>query len=260
METKALTLDTRKKLIGDFQRSSQRLILLDYDGTLVPFSERPDRARPGEELIRLLKGLTGDPRNDVVLISGREKDTLSRWFGNLKMGMVAEHGAWIRGTGEEWEMIQDLRSDWKEKIRPILEQWVDRTPGSFIEEKEFSLAWHHRKSDPRLGELRARELVNDLINLTTNLNLQVLEGSKVVEIKNAGINKGRAAMQWISRKNPDFILALGDDFTDEDVFKVLPETAWSVKVRFGPSAARFHLSSPGKVRALLREMIEGLNC
>jgi len=134
---------------------------------------------------------------------------------------------------------------------------VDRTPGSFIEEKGFSLAWHYRKANPRLGALRARELVNDLVKLTANLNLQVLEGSKVVEVKNAGVNKGRAALQWISREKWDFILAIGDDLTDEDVFKVLPASAWSIKVRFSTSAARFNLSSPSQVRALLKEMIGG---
>jgi trehalose 6-phosphate synthase/phosphatase len=131
---------------------------------------------------------------------------------------------------------------------------VDRTPGSFIEEKEFSLVWHYRKANPELGELRARELINNLSNITANLNLQVLEGSKVVEVKNAGINKGRMALRYLSREVWDFILALGDDWTDEDTFKVLPSTAWSIKVGFGASAARFSLSSSSKVTSLLRKM------
>jgi len=100
-------------------------------------------------------------------------------------------------------------------------------------------------------------VICELLNLTANLNLQVLEGSKVVEVKNAGINKGRAALRWISRETWGFILAIGDDLTDEDVFKVLPPTAWSIKVRFSASAAKFSLSSPSRVRALLRELIEG---
>ena len=85
----------------------------------------------------------------------------------------------------------------------------------------------------------------------------MLEGSKVVEVKNAGINKGRAALQWIGREDWDFILAIGDDLTDEDVFKVLPDTAWSIKVRFSASTAKFNLGSSSEVRALLNEMIEG---
>ncbi len=224
-------------------------------GTLVPFSQKPDKAKPSDELVELLVELAEDPKNEVVLISGRDKDTLEKWFGGLNVELVAEHGAWIKEKGKEWEIIEALASDWKEEIHPILEQCVDRTPGSFIEEKEFSLAWHYRKVEPRLGELRARELVSDLLNLTANLNLQVLEGSKVVEVKNAGINKGRAASRWISMRKRGFTLAIGDDWTDEDIFKVLPARAWSIKVGFSASAAKFNLSSSSKVRALLKELI-----
>lgn len=257
MEAKALNHEARMKLVSDFQRSNQRLMLLDYDGTLVPFAGKPEKAKPGEEITELLRKLTKSPKNEVVIISGRDKATMEKWFGDLNTGLVAEHGVWNKEKGKEWEMIETLSSDWKEEVLPILELCVDRTPGSFVEEKEFSLAWHYRKADHRLGDVRARELVNDLLNLTANLNLQVLEGSKVVEVKNAGVNKGRAALRWISKKTWDFILAVGDDLTDEDVFKVLPATAWSIKVRFSASAARFNLTSPSQVRALLEEMLGG---
>ncbi len=256
MEARVLTPRTERKLLRRFQRSRQRLILLDYDGTLIPFSPRPEKAKPGDELIKLLKELTEDSRNKVILISGRDKNTLEKWFGNLNLELVAEHGAWIKETGQEWETIEDLNSNWKEELRPVFEQCVDRTPGSFVEEKEFSLVWHCRKVEPRLGELRTRELVNVLGSLTANLNLQVLEGSKVVEVKNAGINKGRAALQWISKKRWGFILAIGDDWTDEDLFKALPPKAWSIKVGISASAARFNIGSPNRVRRLLRAMID----
>ena len=258
MEAKALSHETKARLVSDFQESNRRLMLLDYDGTLVPFAVKPARAKPGDEIIELLEELTESPKNEVVLVSGRDKDTLDKWFGGLNMGLVAEHGVWTKQKGKEWKMIETLASDWKGAVRPILELCVDRTPGSFVEEKEFSLAWHYRKAEHRLGDMRARELANDLLNLTANLNLQVLEGSKVVEVKNAGVNKGRAALQWISKKHFDFILAIGDDLTDEDVFKVLPATAWSIKVRVSASAAKFTLGSPSQVRALLKEMLAGL--
>jgi len=255
MKEKALTYGMQKKLASDFQESDKALLLLDYDGTLVPFSSKPAEARPGAQLIKLLEKFTKNPRNEVVLISGRDKDTLGKWFGGLNVGLVAEHGIWIKEKGGKWETIETLTSDWKEEVHPILESWVDRTPGSFIEEKEFSLVWHYRKSNPRLSELRARELINSLSNITANLNLQVLEGSKVVEVKNAGINKGHAASRWISREKWDFMLALGDDWTDEDTFQVLPPIAWSIKVGFGASAARFSLSCPSKATSLLRKML-----
>jgi len=254
---KGLTYEMQKKLASDFRDSDKALLLLDYDGTLVPFSSKPEEAMPGSRLLRLLEKFTKNPRTEVVLISGRDRDTLERWFGGLDLGLVAEHGVWIKEKGGGWETIETLTSDWKEEVHPILESWVDRTPGSFIEEKEFSLVWHYRKANPRLGELRARELMNNLSDITANLNLQVLEGNKVVELKNTDINKGRAALKWISRDEWDFILALGDDWTDEDTFKALSPTAWSIKVGFGASAARFRLSSPGKAIELLRKLVGG---
>jgi trehalose 6-phosphate synthase/phosphatase len=257
MRAKGLVDETKTKLVSNFQRSGQRLLLLDYDGTLVSFSEKPEQAKPDGEVKRLLKKLAKDPKSEVVLISGRDKYTLEKWFGGLKVGLVAEHGAWTKEKGGGWEIIETLSVDWKEEVRPILELYVDRTPGSFVEEKEFSLAWHYRKASTTLGDMQAREVVSDLLNLTANLDLQVLEGNKVVEVKNSGVNKGRAALRWISRKTWDFILAIGDDLTDEDTFRVLPATAWSIRVGFSASVAKFSLGSPSQVRSLLREMIEG---
>jgi trehalose 6-phosphate synthase/phosphatase len=255
MTEKTLTFEMQRKLVNAFQESDKALLLLDYDGTLVPFAPKPAEAMPGANLLRLLEKFTKNPRNEVVLISGRDKDTLEGWFGGLDVGLVAEHGVWIKEKGGGWETIETLTNEWKEEVHPILESWVDRTPGSFIEEKEFSLVWHYRKANPWLGELRARELINNVSNTIANLNLQVLEGSKVVEVKNAGINKGRMALRYLSREEWDFILALGDDWTDEDTFKVMPSTAWSIKVGFGASAARFSLSSPSEATSLLRKMV-----
>ncbi len=257
MAAKALSDETRMELVSHFQRSNRRLLLLDYDGTLVPFAEKPEAAKPGGEVIRLLKKLAEDPRNEVVVISGRNRNTLEKWFGGLKIGLVAEHGVWFKEKQKEWKTIERLSKAWKEEVRPILELCADRTPGSFIEEKEFSLAWHYRRVNPSLGNLRAREVVSDLLNLTANLNLHVLEGSKVVEVKNAGISKGRAASRWLSQQDWDFILAIGDDVTDEDVFEILPPSAWSIKVRFSASIAKFNLGSPTEVITLLKEMLRG---
>ena len=257
MVEKALTPEMQGKIARDFQKSSKALLLLDYDGTLVPFSPKPEEAMPGARLLGLLEKLTSSHRTQVVIISGRDKDTLEGWFGDLNLGLVAEHGVWIKERSGGWETVETLTSDWKKEVRPMLESWVDRTPGSHIEQKEFSLVWHYRKANPRLGELRARELINNLSNTVASLNLQLLEGNKVVEVKNAGINKGRAALRWISGEKWDFILALGDDWTDEDTFKALPSTAWSIKVRFGTSAARFSLSSPSKATSLLRKLVRG---
>jgi trehalose 6-phosphate synthase/phosphatase len=255
MHAKILTSEMKRKLVRDYLKTERRLLLLDYDGTLVPFFGKPEEAKPGDDLLKLLAKLAEDPKNEVILISGRDKDTMERWFGNLNLLFVAEHGVWLKET--EWEMIEPLTNDWKEEIHPIFELYMDRTPGSFIEEKEFSLVWHYRKADPELSSVRVGELTDELVNLTANFDLQVLEGNKVIEVKNIGINKGRAALRWIAKEEWDFILAIGDDWTDEDVFHVLPEMAYSIKVGLRPSQAKFNLEAPSGVLSLLEELSSG---
>ena len=253
---KKLAPKIRKKLIDDYFKSNKRLILLDYDGTLVPLVERPEKAKPDVELLKILSQLSREPRNEIIIISGRDKETLNRWFKNLNIGLIAEHGVWIKEKGKDWEMIGPLKNNWKDQIKPILELYVDRTPGAFIEEKGFSLAWHYRKADPDLAEVRARELKDALLHLTANLRLEVLEGSKVIEVKDAGINKGRAALKWLQREEWDFILAIGDDRTDEELFAILPSSAYSIKVGLVASQARFNVGSERDVRILLKRMGE----
>jgi trehalose 6-phosphate synthase/phosphatase len=252
LRAKILTSQMQRKLVADYGKGNRRLLLLDYDGTLVPFYGEPEKAKPQEELLKLLRELAENPKNEVVLVSGRYKDNLERWFGKLKVGLVAEHGVWLKDNA--WQMIEPLTNEWKEEIQQIFELSTDRTPGSFIEEKDYSLVWHYRKADPELSSMRVRELIDELVNLTANLNLQVLEGSKVVEIKNMGVNKGRAALRWIAKEDWDFVLAVGDDWTDEDLFGAVPGTAYSIKVGLRPSLARFNLETPGAVLSLLKEL------
>jgi trehalose 6-phosphate synthase/phosphatase len=244
----------RKKLIDDYKKSVQRLVLLDYDGTLVRFARRPEHAKPDQDLGSVLRRLAGDKRNEVVIVSGRDKETLEDWFRAIDISFVAEHGVWVKERGSGWSEIEPLRNEWKDDIRPILELYVDRTPGSFIEEKEYSLVWHYRKADQEFALLRASELKEILMKLTENYNIGIMEGNKVLEIKNAGINKGRAAQTWISKGPWDFILAIGDDVTDEDIFQELPGGAYSIKVGFGPSRAMYNIGGVGEVRLLLQEL------
>ena len=254
MSTKRLTDEIKNKLLDVYSKSKARLILLDYDGTLVHFAEKPEKAKPAEELLKLLTSLAHNVKNEIVIISGRDRETLDKWFGHLDIGLVAEHGVWIKERGKEWETIEPLENDWKKEILPVLEVYVDRTPGSFIEEKEFSLVWHYRNCDAELAAVRAKELKDVLLNLTANLNIGVMEGNKVIEIKNTNINKGRAALKWISKKQWDFILAIGDDLTDEDIFAALPDAAYSIKVGLGSSRAKFYMESVDEVRALLKSI------
>jgi trehalose 6-phosphate synthase/phosphatase len=256
LATEKLDPAATTQLLTDFKAASQRLILLDYDGTLVGFHHNPQRAEPDQELRLLLRALTEVPNTRVVLISGRDRGTLDKWLGQLPVDFITEHGVWLRAAGEEWELFQTMQNDWMRELRPVLELYVARTAGSFIEEKDYSLVWHYRRADADLGEVRARELLAHLAFMTANTDLQVMEGNKVLEIKNAGINKGTAAARWLARYPADFILALGDDRTDEDTFRALPPEAYTVKVgSTGRSLARFNIGSPAEVRQLLRKLL-----
>ncbi len=245
----------KEPLLRHFRDASRRLLLLDYDGTLVPFEDHPHLAIPTEPLLRMLRNFADDPRTEVVVISGRDKATLQEWFKSPPIALAAEHGAWIRDKDEkDWHMIMPLTNDWKPQMLPLLELYADRLPGSSVEEKDFSIAWHYRRADPEQGSLRAKELVDDLVNFTANIDVQVLQGNKVVEVRQAGVNKGTAGLRFITKHHADFILTLGDDWTDEDLFRVLPESAYSIRVGITQSHAKYNLPSHEEVLGLLAEL------
>jgi len=246
--------ERRQKLIHIYQAAPQRLMFLDYDGTLVGFVKQPQEARPDAELIDTLKTLLADPANHIVIISGRDRETLTHWFGDLNITLIAEHGAYIRDTEGDWVAQVNPDNEWKEMTRPILELYVDRTPGAFIEEKTFSLVWHCRRSEPDLADLRAQELKDALMGMTANLNIGVFEGAKIVEVKHIGVNKGQAVLPWISRQQWPFIFVAGNDYTDEDMFGVMPENAFTCKIGPGPSRAHYRLNTVSDFRTLLAAM------
>ncbi|MBN1223109.1 MAG: bifunctional alpha,alpha-trehalose-phosphate synthase (UDP-forming)/trehalose-phosphatase [Candidatus Aminicenantes bacterium] len=244
-----------QKLLSEYARSRRRLLLLDYDGTLVSFAKKPEQAMPDTGLKRLLVTLSKNFHNTLVIVSGRDRITLEQWLGRIPCGLVAEHGAWWkRSPDQDWIKQVDISDDWKGQLRPILKTYELRVPGSFVEEKEFSIAWHYRKASPELGQFRSNELFDNLSEFLANMDLQVMHGNKVIEVRVQGVNKGVGVMPWLSQGDWDFILALGDDWTDEDLFKVLPKTAYSIKVNYGPTEARFFLDSPQSTRDLLRKL------
>ncbi|MBN2520673.1 MAG: bifunctional alpha,alpha-trehalose-phosphate synthase (UDP-forming)/trehalose-phosphatase, partial [Bacteroidales bacterium] len=241
--SKKMNSDIENLVINNYKQAKKRIIFLDYDGTLVGFKSKPEQAFPDDELFNLLDILSKDPLNKLVLISGRDKGSLNNWFNSRKYTLIAEHGVWIKKIGQEWELIEPLDNEWKETVRPGIEMYVDNIPGSFIEEKNYSLVWHFRKADPELGARGAIELKDELTSFTANLNLEILEGNKVIEIKNSGVNKGKAALKVIGRDKYDFIMGIGDDWTDEYMFEQLPSEALTIKVGISNTWARYNVEN-----------------
>lgn len=256
-EVKFLDNFARAGMLKSYKTSDKRLFLLDYDGTLVNFSKDPSKASPTEDLLQLLETLCAVPNNDVYVISGRDSETLGKWLGHLAIGLIAEHGAKTRLKGGKWsnEALAESTS-WKDKIEKIMERYVFRSPNSFIEKKEFSLAWHYRNADPFLANRRAKDLLEELVEYTVQMPLDVLNGHKVIEVRNKGINKGLSAAKILAGNSYDFILCIGDDQTDEDMFKVLARNpaAYTVKVGHQASFAEYNLYTPFLVSSLLESI------
>ncbi|MFW2376197.1 MAG: bifunctional alpha,alpha-trehalose-phosphate synthase (UDP-forming)/trehalose-phosphatase [Cellulophaga baltica] len=254
--SRKLSAQLLDKITDDYKTSRRRLLFIDYDGTLAGFHNNPQKASPDEELYDLLDAISSQENTDMYLISGRDKETFTKWFLPKKYNMIVEHGVWISENGAEFSMLENVKKDWMEKILPVLESFVDRTPGSFIEEKNYSLAWHYRKTDPDFGQKRASELNTVLTSLIANDDLSVLNGNKVMEIKSSNVNKGRAAMRMYGKNDYDFVFAIGDDWTDEFMFQELPKTAVTVKVGLQKTSAKYYVDGTKDVRKLLKRFID----
>ncbi len=241
-----------------YEESEKRCLLLDYDGTLAPIARIPSQAIPSAQLLSFLNRIAADNNNNVTIISGREADVLEKWFGNMPLTLVAEHGASIRKKGEQWKLEVSASDKWKEQIRPILKFFVSRCAGSFIEEKKNTIAWHYRNTQAGLGFTRSRELLNNLTQLIQNTSLQVIDGNKVIEVRLSGFDKGATTLKIINELSPDFILCIGDDITDEDMFKALEQKskAYTIKVGYGSTTAKYTIVSQAQVLPLLNHLTE----
>lgn len=255
-ERKYVTSSIRKEIVQNFKQALRRNLFLDYDGTLVPFARHPREAMPDKNLLKLLALLGSDSKTNLTIISGRDATMLEEWFHDVPVNLVAEHGAAIKRIKQEWTLEKEIDQSWKPMLRPTLEMFVKRSPRSFIEEKNHTLAWHYRNVEPELGFTRSRELLDNLFHLIRNAQLQVIDGNKVIEIRVAGIDKGVAAKKIIDENNSDFILVVGDDKTDEDMFRSLADKALTIKVGPGHSVARYSVANQQDIIKLLHDFAE----
>ncbi|MGZ5189905.1 MAG: trehalose-phosphatase, partial [Flavisolibacter sp.] len=247
---------TKRDLLDNYRNSEKRLLLLDYDGTLVPFVSDPEHAVPGKDLLDLIESMGANQENNVLLISGRSSAWLEKHFGNLPVNLIAEHGARSKWKNSGWITEIQTHSEWKGQIHQIMEMYVRRCVHSFIEEKDFSIVWHYRDADPAQGKLRSMELISELNDYIHNRHLQVIAGNKIIEVRNSGIDKGTAIRKVLSREEYDFIFAVGDDRTDEDMFRLLMNkpNCFSIKVGSEASFAKYNLHTPQMVVSLLEAM------
>jgi len=261
VSTRGRYIDRQPKLLVPaevheaYRGAGRRLLILNYDGTLVPFARQPWQAAPPANVLRLLSRLAAAPNNCVVLTSGRKAEDLDRWFGGIRdLWLIAEHGAELKFAPQQsWRPLHaPISGDWKSSVTPILEHFVDRTPGSFVEEKKYGLVWHHPTAEPEFGAWLANELVSMLEAMLAETELRAFRGDKMVEVRPAWANKGEAFDRIIRAASPrDFLFAAGDDRTDEDLFEHMPKEAWTVHVGAGSTRAGFVVPDVQSLRRVL---------
>lgn len=263
---------SQEHIVSAYKRTKSRAILLDYDGTVMP--QGSINKSPNLEVISLMNTLCSDPRNVVFIVSGRGRQELSGWFSPCKhLGIAAEHGYYLRWKlEEEWETcVPALEFDWKQMVEPVMKLYAESTDGSFIEAKESAIVWHHQDADPDFGSWQAKELLDHLESVLANEPVAVKSGQQIVEVKPQGVSKGMVAEKLIasmvSRSTPpDFVLCIGDDRSDEDMFEsianamVAPESpiaeVFACTVGRKPSKAKYYLEDTVDVIHMLQGLAE----
>jgi trehalose 6-phosphate synthase/phosphatase len=244
---------TEAELIEKYRSANNRLVLLDYDGTLVDYTSIPDTARLTDLLFDIFVKLIGTPQTEVFIITGRGHNEIDKILSPLPINIIAEHGAMIKERGI-WKNQINNNGLWKKTITPILHQFTFECPHSFIEEKDFSLAWHYRNAETQSGYSHSRALIFLLKNLIHTYDLKILDGNKVVEIMTKDVGKGEAVKKLFIQNYYDFVLSIGDDATDEDMFEYFLHNtnASTIKVGNGDTFAKYKFATINDVVSLLK--------
>jgi trehalose 6-phosphate synthase/phosphatase len=240
----------------DYNTAGSRLILLDYDGTLVPFEKHPDLAKPDKRLMRLMTALSADPKNHVMLISGRDRAQMERTWRSVPLVLAAEHGGFYMHPGGVWHSVFPVSGEWTRIALPALKALTFQYDGSILEQKEYSLAWHYRAIEDHVTEEDRKQILTALQALPCHKNFIMYDGDCTLELRTPGIDKGSFVAKWIGIRHYDFVLAIGDGRTDEDLFHVLGDKSYSIKV--GPSvhsAANFFIGRQLDVVPFLETLV-----
>lgn len=235
----------RALMLQSYRDAGKRLFMFDYDGTLTPIVKEPSAAIPSLRVINTLRTLASDHRNAVWIISGRDQAFLTQHLGHIEeLGFSAEHGSFMRHPGsKEWEnLAETFDMGWQSEVMDVFQTYTDKCPGSFIERKRCALTWHYRLADPEQGPHMAHECQKELeATVARRWDVDVMPGKANIEVRPTFINKGEISKRLVLQYNNDmshvpgsavsadkpgsdkveFVLCLGDDFTDEDMFRAL---------------------------------------
>ncbi len=257
------TISFRNKILPEelkIDKENELLVFLDYDGTLVPIQNTPEQAVLSSETFELLKNVLKNEKIHIVIVSGRNGDFLTKQFKDLNISIAAEHGAKFYHTEKkEWHsLVLSDKDSWFPSAEKIMNDYSSRVPGSFVEVKEFGLAWHYRLSPSEFGSYQAKKLKDELETGLANLPVTVLFGNKVVEARVIEANKGFFIKWYLeTEKNKnETIIAIGDDITDEEMFLPLLNIGINIKVGLnGNSIAKYRFKLQKEVYDFFRFLI-----
>lgn len=249
------------QLVNSYRSAKKRLIACDYDGVLSELKDDPsaEASQPTAETLQLLNGLTSQPDTVLAIITGRKKEDVDSWFSNSpNIYLSAEHGGWRRHSGA-WE--QRVKPDPRqlESVISALRPFTDRVPGSHIETKFFGVVWHYRTADPQAVMAAVPDVEKVLHEITRGTELDTFvstSGGQIIEVKPKNMHKGSVMQELIVSISPDFIMVMGDDYTDEHMFEACPSSAYTIRVGGGETTAKLSIPGVPDVFAILQRLSE----
>lgn len=228
------------------------LVALDFDGTLAALAETPGKARLRPEFREALRRLAACPGVHLFVLSGRELGNVSRLVGLKGLYYGGNHGIELKGPGLAWRDAGAAKA--RARVAALAADTRERFPagtGVLVEDKGFSASIHYRNLKPayRAGFFaRMRALT-----AAGHKDLSWSRGHKVFELRPAGApHKGDALLRLLRRLQARTAVAVGDDLTDEDMFRTLPG---GITIRIGRkagSAAAYYIARQSEVLRLLR--------
>ncbi len=232
------------------------LLMMDYDGTMVPIEERPENARPGSGLLRALRRAATKRQLVIAVISGRDIKDLRKILPVPGIYLAGCHGAeHFHPGGEDWLVVDPL------KLAPVLAkiaglglECINGEAGFFLERKRTAVTLHYRQAEPSAALRVLANFITAAQRLVKESDLELRPGKKVLEIGPRAVNKG-GAVQHLRRIYPDhYPIYLGDDATDEDAFTVIHGQGTGVLVSdtAQPTAACLRLQEPKEVLKFLQ--------
>ncbi|NBC58488.1 MAG: bifunctional alpha,alpha-trehalose-phosphate synthase (UDP-forming)/trehalose-phosphatase [Bacteroidetes bacterium] len=253
VEAERFNENHQDNILRSVEDSKSTIIFLGYNGTLVDYKDNVEDKKPDEALYEILSNVSQNPKLEICITSCSKNEDFQKWFADTDYRLISDHGAFYR-KHNIWTELEALKTDWMEDVIPVLETFVDRTPGSYLDVNRFSLAWHYGAADIEMGEKRVTEINTVLTSLTSNTDLSVFHGKEVVEVKSTKVSKGYAALQVLKEKTFDNIIAIGDDWTDEYMFEDLPDEAHTIKVGIRKTNAKYYVKHVEEVRSFLKAL------